>query len=53
MTIPLRRLDPGRHQQRRPDHRVELEDVLGEHVQVAGQKRSVRSSPSRANESAV
>ena len=30
---PARQLELGRHQQRRPDHGVELEDVLGHHVQ--------------------
>ena len=36
MTIRRGELDPGGHQQRRPDHGVELEDVLGEDVQVGG-----------------
>jgi hypothetical protein len=38
---------------RGPEDGVELEDVLAEDVEVAGQKRSVRSSPSRAKPSAV
>ena len=32
----LGRLDPGRQQERRPVHRVELEDVLGDDVEARG-----------------
>ena len=42
---PLGQLDPGRHQERRPVHRVEPDDVLADHVQVgrpvAGEHRRV------------
>ena len=48
-----RELDAGRHQHRRPEDRVELQDVLADDVERAARTCRVRSSPSGANESAV